>query len=123
MSILPLFSLLSFAGESEPAYQVGTNSDTSGGHGCTQDYCASANNAQYNQCIARWQQANTVYELYGGGCFSPTWVPGYCTTDFAGCRIQGEDGICYYECHDGFWYGGLDLVEDWDWVKAHIPHM
>lgn len=122
MSILAFFPLLSFAGESTPLYEIGTNSDTSGGHGCTYNYCTQSNNQQQDECFSRWQADQDEHEPWGT-CTLPTFISGSCGTDLNGCTVQTTDGICQYQCFSGTEISGAWMTEEWNWVKAHIPHL
>lgn len=118
------FSLLfvAVAGESEPAYQIGTNSDPSGGHNCSMNYCTATNNDQQNNCYARWWVDFDAVSPWGS-CTSAVFIPGPCTTDSRGCTVQESDGTCDYECHTGTERAQTWATEQWVWVMAHIPHM
>lgn len=96
--ILLLGMLAAFAGESEPDYTVGSNSDTSHEPGCTQDYCTPANTSDNIECAALWAGDQAVFYTLNGGCTPYIFSPASCERASNGCLYQDGDSYCMYAC-------------------------
>lgn len=97
-----------YAGESEPDYTVGSNSDVNQPT-CTNDYCTPANNNDNIACAALWASDETLFLGLHGTCSPYIFVGAACMPAPSGCIYQATDSSCLYSCwapYAGIWFPG-----------------